>query len=162
MKGALALALALGVAGCAPPTRDDCRQVVGGVWRVEAPPAHAGAEWILVDRGAKVEAYPLSRPGRTALDDVAATLPADVVAAPMRLDLARTPGQPDLTGAGRRRYQRGDATCKVTAAAALAQCRGDRAELTVPRLGPPGDFTSCAPAADAPEVLTLRQLRDTE
>ena len=166
--GVVIAAAALLGAACSPvPERDSCSQVIGGTWRVVAPSAHAGRDWTIDDRGAKVELYALSRPGAeaTELGDGAAAVPGQL-AAPTAISLERSAadGGTRLAGTARRRFTHGATSCLVKVPARIEGCQGGALTLHLPAITPPADLAACPTEPDAsaaPIAYTLRQTAQT-
>jgi hypothetical protein len=95
--------------------------------------------WMVIDRGATLEAYPLFPDG-----DGPPELPA-LVAAPRVIDLARggADGAP-LTGVLRRRYMRRAERCDAQLPVQVTRCAGDTLEIVLADPAPPISFAPCA------------------
>jgi len=131
----LVLVLVL-VLGCSHRTAiDSCGDDLHGVWR-----DGSGSQWIVLDLGKTLEAYPLFADG--------GATPHDIVAAPRVIDLTRAGGQ--LTGMVHRRYARGGALCDTHALVYATACREDALELVGADPPAPTSFDPCTVAPPAP------------
>jgi hypothetical protein len=130
----LAAAL-LAVAACSSRAAiESCASDLGGTYV-----ADDGERWIVADRGATLEAYPLFPDAPTS---IASAGGADLVIAPRVIDLARG-GDGVLVGATKRRYMRGRLACESRAAATVARCTADAFELVAADPPPPSAFEPC-------------------
>jgi hypothetical protein len=91
--------------------------------------------WMILDRDANLEAYPL-------FPD--ADGPADVVTAPRRIELKRATSDAPLAGALHRRYMRGAQICEARIAVHVTRCAGDTVDLVLADPSPPIGFAPCA------------------
>jgi hypothetical protein len=131
MRGARRCVLLLAAAACsrrAPLT--SCDDDLRGVYR------DGEQRWMILDSEATLEAYPL-------FPD--ADAPADVVAAPRKLELRRPPaGAAELAGTLHRRYMRGSASCDARVAVHVTRCAGDAIDVVLADPPPPLAFSPCA------------------
>lgn len=127
-----ALAIAVIVAGCstAPPPLATCADSLQGVWRSDA------GDWMLIDRGASLEGYPLFDDSHEAAADPA------IVIAPRALDLRREGDE--VGGDISRRYMRGGDACIVKVPLHVIACTGTTIELVLADTSAPPQFTPCA------------------
>lgn len=112
-----------------------CDDSLRGVWRSEA-----GQPWMILDRGASLEAYPLfddSRPAGTGGE-----VDPALVIAPRAIDLAR--GTDGLRGEIKRRYMRAADSCVATTPVRITTCANDQLALVLSDPVPPIAFTPCA------------------
>jgi hypothetical protein len=158
-----ALAVAFGGAlwlGCqrTPPPLESCKDSLAGLWLAEPPP---GATldprdppelWALLDRGSRLEGYPLFDDG----GQRATVGAAPVTYSPRSLDLIRS--HSSLLGRVQRWIMRGDKKCQLSSSVRITGCRGDAIAV---QLGEPlpaseqlGELTDC-PADHAPPAATL-------
>ena len=111
---AVSAALLLAACRATPAELDSCSGDLNGVWREEADPSRA---YHIVDRGRRVEVYPLFR------------LDLSGGRSPPRTELMRTGDH--LEGKSELRVADGDLRCSVTTRARLQLCRGRKARLSV-------------------------------
>jgi hypothetical protein len=111
------------------PPLQSCNEPLHGVWRTAT-----GARWMVLDRGATLEAFPL-------FDDGVAG------GAPRAMDLKRAH---KLAGEVVRRYMQGGASCESRAAARITSCRGSELELVLADPQPPLSYEPCAWGQPAP------------
>lgn len=123
MKLVLAIAC---VAACdrKPPIRS-CADDLTGEY------ANGDQHWMVLDRGASLEVYPL-------FPDVPA---GDLEIAPRMMELDRMGAQ--VAGQVRRRYMKGSAACIAKAPAHVTACANDALELVVADTAPPLAFSPC-------------------
>jgi hypothetical protein len=172
MRRAGHAALLLAVAACsrrAPLT--SCDDDLRGVYR------NGDERWMILDKNATVEAYPL-------FPD--ADGPADLVTAPRKIELTRSsagapsstagpashatdaaaagrstdattasraPGAGTIAGTLHRRYMRGAARCDARIAIHVTRCAGDTLDLVLADPSPPIGFAPCAWPGPAPSRL---------
>jgi hypothetical protein len=114
------------LAACGRPAITSCEQDIGGVYVFE------GARWILVDRGATLEAFPL-------FPDVPVVAETEV--APRVIDLDRTPA--GVAGHVKRRYMRGAKACIGKAPARVTACRSESIDIVLSDPVPPLEVAPC-------------------
>lgn len=169
-RAALALLAALSATACRreAPLRS-CRDSLAGVWRVldgDAPVAPP-RRWALLDRGARVEGYPLFDDS-----DATATAPGDDrIRSPRSLALIRS--HTSLVGHVERWVMRGAQKCPLRAPARVFGCKAEvvagagddpvdvvSVQLNAPAV--PDDLATCvpAPAAPAPAAPPERWYRE--
>jgi len=144
-KAALAF-VALAACTTSPPPLASCDDSLRGIWATE-PGATPAATFHVVDRGAAVDAIPITR-----------ELPAEppgTLAAPALVELRREHGQ--VAGRVLRRWHRGGATCRVASPAVIRGCAADRLTLQLGPTGAPSDWTTCAPTGAATALLLRRR-----
>lgn len=108
--------VAVAVIGCRDPGFDDCAADLSGSYLAED-----GARWVLVDRGATLDGYPLFR-------DVARD--SELESAPRAIDLVRD-HRGAITGTVTRRYMRGARACLAGAPFSITACRADTLEVLI-------------------------------
>lgn len=119
-----------------------CGDDLRGVYR-------GGAErWMVLDRDATLEAYPLFPDGDG---------PAGVVTAPRMIELVRAEGAPALDGTLRRRYMRGADSCDARVPVHVTRCAGDTLELVLADPSPPLGFSPCSWPRPSPSRLVRWQ-----
>lgn len=121
MRAALLL-----LAACGRPAITSCEQDIGGIY------LHEGARWILVDRGATLEAFPL-------FPDVPAV--ADTEVAPRVIDLDRTTA--GVAGHVKRRYMRGAKACTGKVPVRVTECRTESIDIVLGDPVPPLEVEPC-------------------
>jgi hypothetical protein len=127
------LVLAILFAGCSSsPPLSTCADSLAGTWRSET------GDWMILDRGAQLEGYPL-------FDDSRPESIADVVIAPRALDLARNGDVID--GRITRRYTRGGDSCVVKVPFRVLSCAGSMLEVIFADTSPPMQFSPCVESA---------------
>jgi hypothetical protein len=94
--------------------------------------ARGDRHWMILDRGATLEAYPL-------FPDVPAA--DDLEVAPRIVELGRSHGQ--LAGEVRRRYMKGSVACTAKVPARITSCTNDALELELADPSPPLAFAPC-------------------
>lgn len=154
IRAAWLAASLVGAAGALPVTScaraapiTSCDDPLRGVWR-----AGPGQPWMILDHGARLEAYPLFDDSRPAGEADPA-----VVIAPRAIDLERSPG--GIRGEVKRRYMRGADGCVARTAVRLTACAGAQLELVVSDPVPPIAFAPCT-WGRAPASRTERWRRD--
>jgi len=154
---ALALALALALLGAchgSSPPLTSCRDNLAGVWRADATaPSGDPVRLHILDRGARLEAYPIFDDSVVAAGDAKPTTPDAIIAAPRAFDFIR--GGDTLDGTASRRFQRGPRLCTLRAPARLSACSGDHATLDLTPLLAPTDWDRCTAPLAAPERWRL-------
>ncbi|GEM_PF-1687920 len=125
----LAIAVVAGCSQSAPPLAT-CADSVAGTWRTDA------GEWMLIDRGAAIEGYPLFDDSREPTGDPA------VVVAPRAIDLRREGDV--ITGEISRRYMRGGDACVAKVPVHVLSCSGAMLELVLADTSAPTQFAPCA------------------
>ena len=133
----LVLVLALGCSHRA--TLTSCDDDLAGPWRDPA-----GHRWMILDERRTLEVFPIFPDGDP-------TTPADVIAAPRVIDLARAPGGA-LTGTVHRRYSRRGDTCDARAPIQITACRDDALDLVIADPMPPASLAPCANSASPSRV----------
>ena len=150
-RPAIVLAAGLGLWGCSRRAPiGSCDDDLGGVYRPEG--GDRGARWMVLDRGAKLEVYPLFAD---------ADGPPDLVAAPRMIELARpavgvasgAAGRTGLEGTLRRRYMRRAQRCDARVPVHVTRCAGDTLELVLADAVPPVELAPCTWPAPAPSRL---------
>ena len=132
-------ALVLALAACsrrAPLT--SCDDDLRGVYR------NGDERWMILDKDARLEAYPL-------FPD--ADGPADMVTAPRKIEFTRATGASTISGTLHRRYMRGAASCDARAGVHVTRCAGDTMDLVLVDPSPPLGFAPCAWPQPAPSRL---------
>jgi hypothetical protein len=143
MRGAvLALAVAVAVAACSHgPQLASCDDDLRGVYVAD------GERWMMLDRGATLEAYPMFPDGGP---------PGDLVIAPRVIDLERRGGA--LTGTLRRRYMRRAERCDAQLPVHVTSCAGETVTLVLADPAPPLGFSPCTwPGASPSRVVRWRR-----
>ncbi|MFN0247447.1 MAG: hypothetical protein ACKV2T_11225 [Kofleriaceae bacterium] len=126
------LLLAILFAGCSsPPPLSTCADSLAGTWRSD------GGEWMLLDRGASLEGYPLFDDSRTGDPTIAV--------APRALDLLREGDVVD--GRMTRRYTRGGDSCLAKVPFRVLSCAGSTLEVIFADTSPPMQFAPCVESA---------------
>jgi hypothetical protein len=119
------------LAACGREPLASCRDDLQGVY------ASGGERWMILDRGAALEAYPLfpdGGPGETG---------------PRMIELTR----PEGAGHLRRRYMQGAARCDAQVPVRLTKCAGETVELVLADPSPPLTFAPCTwPRANTSRV----------
>lgn len=121
----LLLAASLASACHSRPAIDSCASDLGGVYTV------SGARWMMLDRGATLEAYPL-------FDDTPAS---ELEIAPRVIDFARSGAT--VTGSVRRRYMRGTQLCVAKVTARVTACAGGALDIVLTDPAPPLGWAPC-------------------
>ena len=154
-----------------------CRDSLAGIWRVEGEGGAPAHRWALIDRGTRLEGYPLfddteASPSRnSALDEAPRDAtrggvndPAvpgqrgrerplsidDLVQSPRSLDLIRS--HTSLLGHVERWVMRGGQKCQLRAKARVYNCSdsgGDSIEVQLGALLVPSDLAGCPPPPPA-------------
>jgi hypothetical protein len=121
--------LGFALAACGRDPIASCGDDLRGVYA-------SGAErWMVLDDGATLEAYPLFPDGGG---------DPEREVGPRVIELARTPGGPELAGTVRRRYMERAARCEAKAAVHVTRCAGDTLELVLADPAPPISFAPCS------------------
>jgi hypothetical protein len=124
-----AFAIAL-VASCSQsPPLASCADSLAGTWHTDA------GDWMLLDRGATIEGYPLFDDSREPGGDAA------IVVAPRAIDLQRK--RDEVGGEISRRYMRGGDSCISRVPVHVLACSGSTLELVLADTSPPTQFAPC-------------------
>lgn len=129
---ALAVVLANGCSSSSPPIAS-CADSLAGTWHSD------GGDWMILDRGAAIEAYPLFDDSRERGGDPA------IVVAPRAIDLRRTGDE--IAGEISRRYMRGGDGCIAKVPVHVLSCSGSTLELVLADTSPPTRFGPCVESA---------------
>ncbi len=123
------------VAGCSQssPPLASCADSLAGTWHTEA------GDWMLLDRGAAIEGYPLFDDSREPGGDPA------IVVAPRAIDLRRD--RDEVGGEISRRYTRGGDACITKVPVHVLSCTGTTLELVLADTSPPTQFAPCTESA---------------
>jgi hypothetical protein len=125
------LAALLAMAACSRDTPiASCNDNLRGVYAI------GDQRWMVIDRGATLEAYPLFPDAQG---------PPELVSAPRVIDLVRARGDgARLTGTLWRRYMRGAERCEAQLPVQVTRCAGDTLEIVLADPVPPIGFAPCA------------------
>jgi len=125
------VALVLGTACSTSTPLASCDDDLRGAWRDEA----SGVRWMILDRGASLEVYPL----------FADAVPAG---APRVIDLARGDGV--VAGEVKRRFDHAADVCLARAPVRVTACHGDTLELVLADPVGPLGYAPCTWGTTAP------------
>jgi hypothetical protein len=114
---------------CSPRIIDTCADDLHGVWRDPA-----GRDWMMLDHGSALEAYPV-------FADAVPAAP-DVVPAPRVIDLTRAGSL--LEGTAHRRFARRADACDARVPIHVLACRDRELELVVAEPAAPLAFAPCS------------------
>lgn len=128
------LVIAFALAGCSSsPAMSTCADSVAGTWRGET------GDWMLLDRGAALEGYPLFDDSREPSGDPA------IVVAPRAIDLRRDGDE--IRGEISRRYMRGGDACIAKVPFRVLACTAQTLEVILADTSPPTQFAPCIESA---------------
>lgn len=149
---------------------ESCRDSLAGSWRVVGSGEHGAPvrRWALIDRGTRVEGYPL-------FDDTDAVPASDLVRSPRSLALIRS--HTSLVGHVERWVMRGAQKCALRAATRIFDCQrgasigaeeqagdslADSISVQLGALPIPDDLTTCiaAPAQPSAPAAPERWVRE--
>ncbi|MGE3766062.1 MAG: hypothetical protein AB7L94_27650 [Kofleriaceae bacterium] len=133
MRLALALAMLGGCSSSSPPPMSTCADSLAGTWHSDA------GDWMLLDRGAAIEGYPLFDDSREPGGDPA------IVVAPRAIDLRRMGDE--VGGEISRRYMRGGDACIARVPVHVLACTGSTLEVILADTSPPTQFAPCIESA---------------
>jgi hypothetical protein len=124
----LALVIA---AGCSqsPPPLASCADSLAGTWHTDA------GDWMIIDRGAALEGYPLFDDSHEPGGDPA------IVVAPRAIDLRRD--RDEVGGDISRRYTRAGDACITKVPVHVLSCTGSTLEVVLADTSPPTQFAPC-------------------
>lgn len=122
------------VASCtqSSPPLASCADSIAGVWHSDT------GDWMLLDRGASIEGYPL-------FDDSKEPAGEGIVVAPRAIDLTRD--RDEIGGEISRRYMHGGDSCITKVPLHVLACTADTLELVLADTSAPTQFTPCTESA---------------